>query len=90
MKLFKFALTIFAWLISPITHADKHQFVGEIDVDAPFNIQAQMCALADGVTQKDYDAFLQDYFAWSRKHDVEVTFIRQESLFTHAYNMALL
>ena len=84
MKLFKFALAILAWLLSPITYADNHEFVGGIDVNAPFNIQAQMCTLSDGVTQKDYDIFLQDYFAWSRKHDVEVTFIRQNALFTHA------
>ena len=40
--------------------------------------------LLDGVTQKDYDALIKDYFKWSKKHDVEVTFIRQVPLFGHA------
>ena len=84
MNLIKFTLAIFALLLASTTYADNHEFNNGIDVSEPFNLQIQMCALLDGVTEKDYDAFLQDYFAWSRKHDVEVTFIRQESLFTHA------
>ena len=84
LKLSTFSFAFLIWLLSPFTHADHHEFVGGIDVDAPFNLQVQMCALAEGVDQKQYDAFLNDYFSWSKKHDVEVTFIRQQSLFTHA------
>ena len=84
MNLIKCTLAIFALLLASTTYADNHEFNNGIDVSEPFNLQIQMCALLDGVTEKDYDAFLQDYFVWSKKHDVEVTFIRQKSLFTHA------
>ena len=84
MKLIKSVLSISAFLYVSIAHADNHQFNEGADLNAPFNIQVQMCSLLDGVTQKQYDAFLEDYFVWSKKHDVETTFIRQTSLFTHA------
>ena len=84
MKLIKSVLSISAFLFVSIAYADDHQSDEGADLNAPFNIQVQMCSLHDGVTQKQYDAFLEDYFAWSKKHDVETTFIRQNSLFTHA------
>ena len=84
MKLKTLALVVTAWVLSPFVKADDHEFVGGIDVNAPFNLQVQMCALLDGVTQEDYDALINDYFKWSKKHDVEVTFIRQVPLFGHA------
>ncbi len=84
MKLTTLALVVTAWVLSPFVNADDHEFVGGIDVNAPFNLQVQMCALLDGVTQEDYDALINDYFKWSKKHDVEVTFIRQVPLFGHA------
>jgi len=84
IKLITISLAISAWLLSPLSQADHHEFVGGIEVAAPFNLQVQMCTLADGVSQKQYDAFLNEFFAWTKKHDTEVTFIRQQSLFSHA------
>ena len=70
--------------ISISSIADNHEFTGGIEENEPFNLQVQMCSLNEGVTQEDYDQMISDYFAWSEKHDVEVTFVRQVPLFTHA------
>jgi len=71
-------------LFSVFATADNHQFVGGVEVTEPFNLQVQMCSLNEGVEQKDYDRLIQEYFDWSVKHEVEVTFVRQNPLFTHA------
>ena len=70
--------------ISISTSAGNHEFTGGIEENEPFNLQVQMCSLNEGVTQEDYDQMISDYFAWSEKHDVEVTFVRQVPLFAHA------
>ena len=70
--------------ISISTSAVNHEFTGGIEENEPFNLQVQMCSLNEGVTQEDYDQMISDYFAWSEKHDVEVTFVRQVPLFAHA------
>ena len=66
MKLIKSVLAISALLYVSITHADNHGLNEGADSNAPFNIQVQLCSLLDGVTQKQYDAFLDDYFVWSK------------------------
>ena len=71
-------------IVSMATLADNHEFTGGIGENEPFNLQVQMCSLNEGVTQQDYDQMISDYFDWSEKHEVEVTFVRQVPLFTHA------
>lgn len=61
--------------------ADNHASEGG---NSFFNLQVQMCTLKDGVEMKDYDALINDFFKWSKKHDVEVTFVRQLPFLTHA------
>ena len=80
----KILLIGLGFLISVSAVAENPEFTGGIEVNEPFNLQIQMCALKDGVEQKDYDRLIQKYFDWSVKHQTEVTFIRQVPLFTHA------
>lgn len=73
----------FLLLIPQVVLADDQEFTGGIGLSEPFSMQVQMCALREGVKQADYDELIRDYFDWSVKHEVEVTFVRQVPLFTH-------
>tara|TARA_B100000214_G_scaffold320111_1_gene255136 strand:- start:1469 stop:2242 length:774 start_codon:yes stop_codon:yes gene_type:complete len=59
--------------------ADGHE-QGETEV---FNLQVQLCTLKDNASIKQYDAMINDYVKWSRKHDVELAFARQTPLYPH-------
>ena len=48
------------------------------------SVQLNLCNLKDGSSMKDYDELLDDYFQWAKDNDVEVDFVRQTPLFTHA------
>ena len=73
------ALAIFA---SPATLADDHM-IDNINVQQPFNIQANLCKLNPGVSLDDYHAMVEDYFDWAKKNDVDPVFVRQFPLFSH-------
>tara|TARA_B100001093_G_scaffold161878_1_gene154265 strand:- start:115 stop:927 length:813 start_codon:yes stop_codon:yes gene_type:complete len=49
------------------------------------NVQMNLCNLNEGYTIEDYDKMNEEYFKWSRKNDVEVTYVRQTPLFTHNF-----
>lgn len=67
-----------------MSFADNHMFTGNLDPEAPINIQVQICKLNAGKTQAQYDKMVAEYWAWAKKNDVEVTFIRQTPYLTHA------
>ena len=65
--------------------ADHHESAAaEAETAVSFNVQAQLCTLHPGKTMAQYDKMVQGYFNWAKKHDVEVLFVRQTPLFTHA------
>ena len=47
------------------------------------NLQIQLCKLNDGVTMKEYDAMISEYFEWAKENDVETYFARQTALYPH-------
>jgi hypothetical protein len=47
------------------------------------NLQIQLSNLNDGVTMKEYDAMISEYFEWAKKNDVETYFARQTALYAH-------
>jgi hypothetical protein len=47
------------------------------------NLQIQLCKLNDGVTMKEYDAMISEYFQWAKENDVETFFSRQTALYPH-------
>ena len=85
MKLFRrkwlgsILLSIFA---VPMTMADDHMLNG-MNVNKPFNVQANLCKLNAGVTLDDYQDMIEDYFDWAEKYDVDPVFVRQFPLFSH-------
>ena len=50
------------------------------------NLQIQLCKLNDGVTMKEYDAMISEYFEWAKENDVETYFARQTALYPHKLN----
>ena len=75
LPLFAFAFVS----ISNAVFADDH---GD-SLPSGFNVQLQLCKLNDGATLSQYNKMNADYIKWSKKNDVEVTFIRQTPLFSH-------
>ncbi len=80
VKLFCTACTLF---ISLTLGADQHQNEAPT-LTSPMSTQIQLCNLNPGKTLADYDKIIEKYFKWSEKHDVEVVFVRQTPLFSHA------
>ena len=79
-----FTAIIFS-ISSSFAIADDHQmFTGDLDPDAPINLQTQICTLKPGKTLAQYDRLINKYFAWAKKYDVETTFVRQTPFLTHA------
>ena len=74
------SVSILAW--SSIGIADDHSPAENANL--PLAAQIQLCNLNDGKTMADYDRMANDYFKWSEKNDVAVTFIRHTPLFTSA------
>ena len=83
-RVLSFCLFVIVSICSASVIADNHHFTGGLDSKAPINLQTQLCKLNPGKTMAQYDKMVSDYFKWSVKHDVEVTFVRQVPLFTHA------
>ena len=61
---------------------DNHIIDG-INVQQPFNIQANLCKLNNGVSIDEYQGMIDDYFNWAEKNDVDPVFVRQFPLFSH-------
>ena len=72
-------LAIFA---TSVAIADDHMLNG-MNVQAPFNVQANLCKLTPDVTLDDYHALVEDYFDWAESHSVDPVFVRQFPLFSH-------
>ena len=72
-------LAIFA---NPAALADDHM-IDNINVQQPFNIQANLCKLNSGVDLDDYQEMIDDYFEWAKDNDVDPVFVRQFPLFSH-------
>jgi hypothetical protein len=70
-------------LTSSFVLAEDHMLNG-MNVQQPFNVQANLCKLNPGVSEEDYDDMVNDYFDWARKNDVEPVFVRQKPVFSHA------
>ncbi len=83
-QVLSFCLFVVVSICSASVIADNHHFTGGLDSQAPINLQTQLCKLNPGKTMAQYDKMVSDYFKWSVKHDVEVTFVRQVPLFSHA------
>ena len=78
----RLSLALLALLVNSMASADNHTIDG-INVQQPFNIQANLCKLNDGVSLDDYQAMIDDYFEWAKKNDVDPVFVRQFPLFSH-------
>ena len=82
--------SITAWLgsmllaifVTSVASADDHMLNG-IDVQQPFNVQANLCKLNPDVTLDDYHALVEDYFDWAENNSVDPVFVRQFPLFSH-------
>ena len=70
-----FLTFILTFSVSENSIADDHMEVS--------NLQIQLCNLNDGVTMKEYDAMISEYFEWAKKNDVETYFARQTALYPH-------
>ena len=70
-----FLTFILTFSVSENSIADDHMEVS--------NLQIQLCNLNDGVTMKEYDAMISEYFEWAKKNDVETYFARQTALYAH-------
>ena len=82
---------VFAWSIwtllltswtGSLASANDHM-IDNINVSQPFNVQANLCKLNPGVELNDYQAMIDDYFAWAEENDVDPVFVRQFPLFSH-------
>ena len=75
----KIILTFFTFIltfsVSENSITDDHMEVS--------NLQIQLCNLNDGVTMKEYDAMISEYFEWAKENDVETYFARQTALYPH-------
>jgi hypothetical protein len=69
-------------LTSSFVLADDHMLNG-MNVQQPFNLQANLCKLNPGVSLEDYHAMVEDYLAWAETNDVDPVFVRQFPLFSH-------
>ena len=67
--------------LSAFVSADGHKEAATV---APLNVQVQLCSLLPGKTMAQYNRNNEKYFAWAKKNDVEVTFVRSTPLLTHA------
>ena len=82
--------SITAWLgsmllaifVTSVASADDHMLNG-IDMQQPFNVQANLCKLNPDVTLDDYHALVEDYFDWAENNSVDPVFVRQFPLFSH-------
>jgi hypothetical protein len=54
-----FLTFILTFSVSENSIADDHMEVS--------NLQIQLCNLNDGVTMKEYDAMISEYFEWAKK-----------------------
>tara|TARA_X000001036_G_scaffold437716_1_gene483735 strand:+ start:118 stop:888 length:771 start_codon:yes stop_codon:yes gene_type:complete len=70
-----FLMFILTLSVSENSIADDHMEVS--------NLQIQLCKLNDGVTMKEYDAMISEYFEWAKENDVETYFARQTALYPH-------
>ena len=70
-----FLTFILTFSVSENSIADDHMEVS--------NLQIQLCNLNDGVTMKEYDAMISEYFEWAKENDVETYFARQTALYPH-------
>ena len=64
MKLFRpawLATMLLAVFANPAALADNHM-IDNINVQQPFNIQANLCKLNPGVSLDDYQELIDDYF----------------------------
>ena len=78
------ALATIAALTASTVIADDHKtFSGGLDPQEPMNAQTQVCTLNPGKTMAQYDRLIAKYIVWSKKHDVETTFIRANRFLTH-------
>ena len=75
-----FIIFVFTIVLGTNVYADGH----ENPLNEAFNLQVQLCKLKDGATMDQYNAMNKDYINWSKENDVEVTFVRQTPLFSHA------
>ena len=85
MKLFRpawLATMLLAIFANPAALADNHM-IDNINVQQPFNIQANLCKLNPGVSLDDYQEMIDDYFDWAKENDVDPVFVRQFPLFSH-------
>tara|TARA_B110000858_G_scaffold21147_1_gene21359 strand:- start:1462 stop:2229 length:768 start_codon:yes stop_codon:yes gene_type:complete len=73
--LLTFLTFILTFSVSENSIADDHMEVS--------NLQIQLCNLNDGVTMKEYDAMISEYFEWAKENDVETYFARQTALYPH-------
>lgn len=81
---FKLSTAVTASLLvflSAFVSADDHK---ETSTVAPLNVQVQLCSLLPGKTMAQYNRNNEKYFAWAKKNDVEVTFVRSTPLLTHS------
>ena len=82
--------SITAWLgsmllaifVTSVALADDYMIDG-INIQQPFNIQANLCKLNPGVDLSDYQEMIDDYFQWAEKNEVDPVFVRQFPLFSH-------
>ncbi|MBT3428658.1 MAG: hypothetical protein HOL98_13855 [Gammaproteobacteria bacterium] len=81
---FKFISMVSIAFISLTVNADQQQANASPASANPISTQIQLCNLNPGKTMNDYDKIIQQYFKWSKKHDVEVVFTRNLPLFSHA------
>ena len=80
MSLKKGFATLLLFFTAPgLVFADGHGAQENV-----LSVQLNLCNLKDGSSMKDYDELLDDYFKWAKDNDVEVDFVRQTPLFTHA------
>ena len=82
-KLVTIVSVLLAAIVS-VSSADDHVFTGGLNSQAPFNLQGNLCTLNPGKTIAQYDRLVEDYFEWSVENDVEVIFVRQVPLYSHA------
>ena len=75
----KYIFIILAGWLTHYASADGHG-----SEEPVLSAQVNLCNLNEGSSMEDYDALLDDYFEWARANNVEVDFVRQTPLFTHA------
>ena len=84
MKRFKLFSSLLFMCSANLGFADAHEEPATANLNAPQAIQIQLCNLNEGKTIADYNRMANDYFKWSDKNEVAVTFVRHTPLFTHS------